>query len=201
MIRTIIFDIGNVLADFNWRAYLDSFALPEQEDRIVERTLVLSPLWAEIDRGRLSDEELLAQICKSAPEQEMLIRRVYSGAGMAVSQNAYAPGLLKRLKELGYQIYILSNYGKTFYEERLSNFEFLRYSDGQVISYQEQYIKPEPEIYQILLSRYQICPEEAVFFDDLPKNLETAKTFGINTVQVRGYESIEEGLRNFDIEL
>ena len=114
MIRTIIFDIGNVLADFNWRAYLDSFALPEQEDRIVERTLFLSPLWAEIDRGRLSDEELLAQICKSAPEQEMLIRRVYSGAGMAVSQNAYAPGLLKRLKELGYQIYILSNYGKTF---------------------------------------------------------------------------------------
>lgn len=201
MIRTIIFDIGNVLADFNWRAYLDSFALPEQEDRIVERTLFLSPLWAEIDRGRLSDEELLAQICKSAPEQEMLIRRVYSGAGMAVSQNAYAPGLLKRLKELGYQIYILSNYGKTFYEERLSNFEFLRYSDGQVISYQEQYIKPEPEIYQILLSRYQICPEEAVFFDDLPKNLETAKTFGINTVQVRGYESIEEGLRGFDIEL
>ena len=201
MIRTIIFDIGNVLADFNGRAYLDSFALPEQEDRIVERTLFLSPLWAEIDRGRLSDEELLAQICKSAPEQEMLIRRVYSGAGMAVSQNAYAPGLLKRLKELGYQIYILSNYGKTFYEERLSNFEFLRYSDGQVISYQEQYIKPEPEIYQILLSRYQICPEEAVFFDDLPKNLETAKTFGINTVQVRGYESIEEGLRNFDIEL
>ena len=201
MIRTIIFDIGNVLADFNWRAYLDIFALPEQEDRIVERTLFLSPLWAEIDRGRLSDEELLAQICKSAPEQEMLIRRVYSGAGMAVSQNAYAPGLLKRLKELGYQIYILSNYGKTFYEERLSNFEFLRYSDGQVISYQEQYIKPEPEIYQILLSRYQICPEEAVFFDDLPKNLETAKTFGINTVQVRGYESIEEGLRNFDIEL
>ena len=201
MIRTIIFDIGNVLADFNWRAYLDSFALPEQEDRIVERTLFLSPLWAEIDRGRLSDEELLAQICKSAPEQEMLIRRVYSGAGMAVSQNAYAPGLLKRLKELGYQIYILSNYGKTFYEERLSNFEFLRYSDGQVISYQEQYIKPEPEIYQILLSRYHICPEEAVFFDDLPKNLETAKTFGINTVQVRGYESIEEGLRNFDIEL
>lgn len=201
MIRTIIFDIGNVLADFNWRAYLDSFALSEQEDRIVERTLFLSPLWAEIDRGRLSDEELLAQICKSAPEQEMLIRRVYSGAGMAVSQNAYAPGLLKRLKELGYQIYILSNYGKTFYEERLSNFEFLRYSDGQVISYQEQYIKPEPEIYQILLSRYQICPEEAVFFDDLPKNLETAKTFGINTVQVRGYESIEEGLRNFDIEL
>lgn len=201
MIRTIIFDIGNVLADFNWRAYLDSFALPEQEDRIVERTLFLSPLWAEIDRVRLSDEELLAQICKSAPEQEMLIRRVYSGAGMAVSQNAYAPGLLKRLKELGYQIYILSNYGKTFYEERLSNFEFLRYSDGQVISYQEQYIKPEPEIYQILLSRYQICPEEAVFFDDLPKNLETAKTFGINTVQVRGYESIEEGLRGFDIEL
>ena len=201
MIRTIIFDIGNVLADFNWRAYLDSYQLSEKEDKIVEASLFLSPLWAEIDRGRLSDEELLEEICKEVPEYKELICRIYAGAALAVNQNSYAPGLLKSLREQGYRIYILSNYGKTFYEQRLSHFEFLQYSDGQVVSYQEKYIKPEPEIYEILLSRYQIKPEEAVFLDDLPRNLETARKFGLNTVRVTGYESIIEGLRSFGIEV
>ena len=199
MVRTLIFDIGNVLADFNWRAYLAGWKLPEEERCIVERELFLSPLWKEIDRGKLSDEEILTRVCSKAPRLEETIRKIYGGAAVAVSQNDYAPGLLKRLKEQGFRIYILSNYGKTFYEEQLSHFEFLRYTDGQVVSYQEGHIKPEPEIYEKLLSRYGICPEEALFFDDLPENCRAAEAFGIHTIQVDGYESILRGLREYGI--
>ncbi|QNM06759.1 HAD family hydrolase [Qiania dongpingensis] len=201
MIRSLIFDIGNVLADFNWRDYLDGFSLSKEEDQAVTEALFLSPKWKEVDRGRLPDEELLASICEDAPGYVEQVRRVYAEAAAAVEQNSYAAGLLKGLKEQGYRIYILSNYGKTFFEERLSRFEFLQYADGQVISYQVQSVKPEPEIYEALISRYQICPEEAVFFDDLPQNLETARQFGLHTVLVTGYESIVEGLKKFDIEI
>lgn len=199
MIRTLIFDIGNVLAAFDWRGYLDSWKLPEEDDEVVERVLFKSPMWKEVDRGSRSDEELLKIICREAPEHETLIRRIYAGAGIAVREYPYAPGLLKRLKEMGYRIYILSNYGKTFYEERKPYFHFLEYTDGRVISYQEKQVKPEPEFYETLLSRYEICPEESVFFDDLPANLEAAEKFGIHTVQVTGYESIIEGLEQFGI--
>ncbi|MCD2492035.1 HAD family phosphatase [Lacrimispora sp. NSJ-141] len=201
MIRSVIFDIGNVLADFNWRDYLERFSFSEEEERAVTEALFLSPKWKEVDRGRLPDEELLVSICEDVPGYEEQVRRVYAGAAAAVEQNSYAAGLLKGLKEQGYRIYILSNYGKTFFEERLSRFEFLQYADGQVISYQVQSVKPEPEIYETLISRYQICPEEAVFFDDLPQNLETARQFGLHTVLVTGYESIVEGLKKFDIEI
>ena len=199
MIRTLIFDIGNVLADFNWRGYLDGWRLSKEEDEIVERTLFMSPMWKEVDRGSRSDEELLTIICREAPAHEELIRRIYAGAGAAVQEYAYAPGLLRQLKEQGYGIYILSNYGKTFYEERKPYFHFLEYTDGQVISYQEKHVKPEPEIYETLLARYGICPEETVFFDDLAANLEAAEEFGIHTVRVTGYESIREGLLRFGI--
>ncbi|MCI8549146.1 MAG: HAD family phosphatase [Lachnospiraceae bacterium] len=201
MVHTLIFDIGNVLADFNWRSYLNSWKLPAKEHEIVEQALFLSPMWKEVDRGQLPDEEILSIICREAPGYENLIREIYAGAAVAVSENDYAPGLLKQLKEQGYRIYVLSNYGKTFYEQRLSSFKFLEYTDGQVISYQEKHIKPEPEIYKTLLSRYGIIPEEAVFFDDLPANLEAAKKFGIHTVQVTGYESIVKGLGQFGIRL
>ena len=70
-----------------------------------------------------------------------------------------------------------------------------------VLSFWNKHIKPEPEIYKTLLSRYGIIPEEAVFFDDLPANLEAAKKFGIHTVQVTGYESIVKGLGQFGIRL
>ena len=62
-------------------------------------------------------------------------------------------------------------------------------------------MKPEPGIYEALLERYKIRPEEAVFFDDLPQNLEAARRFGLSTVLVTGYESIVEGLRSFGIEI
>lgn len=201
MIHTLIFDIGNVLAAFDWKGYLDGWSLTEEEHKVVEQVLFMGPMWKEVDRGSRPDEEILDIICAEAPGHGELIRRVYAGAGVAVQQYSYAPGLLKQLKELGYQIYILSNYGKTFYEERKPFFQFLEYVDGMVISYQEKQIKPEPEIYETLLSRYGICPEEAVFFDDLPANLEAAKKFGIHTVQVAGYESIVAGLERFGIRL
>ncbi|MCI8506147.1 MAG: HAD family phosphatase [Lachnospiraceae bacterium] len=201
MIHTLIFDIGNVLADFNWRGYLAGWKLPKEEHEIVEQALFMSPMWKEVDRGACPDEELLNLICKKAPGYEELIRRIYAGAGVAVQEYAYAPGMLKQLKEMGYGVYILSNYGKAFYEERKPYFHFLEYTDGQVISYQEKQVKPEPEIYETLLSRYQICPEESVFFDDLRANLEAAEEFGIHTVQVTGYESILEGLGRFGIRL
>ena len=66
MIRTLIFDIGNVLADFDWKGYLAGWKLPEEERRVVERELFLSPLWKEIDRGVLSDEEILRRVCAAA---------------------------------------------------------------------------------------------------------------------------------------
>ncbi len=201
MIRTIIFDIGNVLADFKWREYLDSFSLPDEEREAIERVLFLNPRWQEIDRGKVPEDEILAEACAEAPRYEASIRRIYSGAAEAVSQNSYAPALLRSLKKLGYRIYILSNYGKTFFEDRLSCFEFLNYVDGRVVSYEVHSVKPEPEIYEALLERYKIRPEEAVFFDDLPQNLEAARRFGLSTVLVTGYESIVEGLRSFGIEI
>ena len=51
-----------------------------------------------------------------------------------------------------------------------------------VISYEIKHIKPEKEIYEELIRRYGIVPEEAVFIDDLPGNIEAAKEFGFRTV-------------------
>ena len=51
-----------------------------------------------------------------------------------------------------------------------------------IYSYKEKCIKPEEKIYKTLLTRYNIKPENAIFFDDRPENVEAAKMLGIQGV-------------------
>ena len=59
MIKNIVFDIGNVLVEFGWKPYFDKFNLtPEEFERLVNAT-VKSNVWNEMDRGAVSEEEIL----------------------------------------------------------------------------------------------------------------------------------------------
>ena len=59
--------------------------------------------------------------------------------------------------------------------------EIYRAFDGEVVSCEERVVKPEDRIYEILLQRYGLKPEETLFIDDRRGNLEAAARFGIAT--------------------
>ena len=66
--------------------------------------------------------------------------------------------------------------------------DFLPYTDGGILSWKEGLIKPQPEIYALLLERFQLIPQECVFLDDTAKNLDAAKEFGIHTILYQNQE-------------
>ena len=77
MIKNVVFDIGNVLAGFVWQDFFKSFGFSQEIcERIADAT-VRDPFWSEVDRGVLSDEELLAGFIKRDPEIEGEIRQVF----------------------------------------------------------------------------------------------------------------------------
>ena len=55
-------------------------------------------------------------------------------------------------------------------------------------------MKPDPEIYRILLERFNLKPEECVFIDDFPKNIEAARKAGMNGIVFTDVKSAKEGL-------
>jgi putative hydrolase of the HAD superfamily len=81
----------------------------------------------------------------------------------------------------------------------MENFKFYKHVDGGVISYEVKHIKPEPEIYEDIIRKYNINPEEAVFLDDIQANLDGAKAFGFHTVLVSGYEKALADLRELGV--
>ena len=74
------------------------------------------------------------------------------------------------------------------------------YMDGGILSYQDLVIKPEPEIYRLLIERYHLIPEECVFLDDLQANLDGAAAFGIHTILFKNQQDAIKQLKKLGVE-
>lgn len=200
MITTIIFDIGNVLADFSWKEHYESFGYDEAMVERIAKATVKNPTWNEYDRGVMSSEEIVREFVESDPEIEQDIRRVLKDLGAMVKRNDYAIPWLKELKAKGYRVLYLSNFSEKAETDCAHALDFIPYMDGGILSYQEKVIKPMPEIYQLLLDRYNLKPEECVFMDDTVVNLEGAEKFGIHTIHFCNKEQAVRELRALGVE-
>ena len=195
MIRNIIFDIGNVLTDFRWKEFLEDKGFDEAMVKRIAKASVQSTVWNEIDRGVWSMEELMQTFIRQDPEIEEELRRAYGNITGMVTKRAYAIPWIQELREKGYRVYYLSNFSEKAYEDCADALDFLPYTDGGILSYREKLVKPDPEIYRRLLSRYSLEAQESVFLDDTAMNVEAAERLGIHGICFRTKEQVEEELR------
>ena len=187
MIDTIIFDIGNVLLDFDYMKHFRSLFDEETAQTIANISVRKLDVWLEMDRGVLSYDEAVALVIRGAPHLEKEIRLAVKALYDRVEAYPYATEWVKSLKEQGYRIYILSNYGEKPFAASKARMPFLDYVDGTLLSCQVQDVKPSAAIYQALCDRFQIEPGKAVFIDDSPLNVAGAKSFGLNTILFTDY--------------
>lgn len=201
MIRNIIFDIGQVLANFRWKEYIRDLGYNEDMNQRIAKATVLSPYWNEVDRGAISMEEIMEGCISLDKEIEKEIRHFFEDRREIVREYDYSEELVHTLKKNGYKVYLLSNYGEENFSYVKDVFRFLPLVDGGIISYEVKKIKPEPEIYQALIEKYQINPNESVFLDDLEKNLEAAKIFGFHTILFQTLDGAMSELRELGVNI
>lgn len=194
MITTIIFDIGNVLVDFNWKEYIASFGFSKEMQEKLAKATMLSREWDEFDRGVLEIEDIIQKFVKNDSTVEKEIRIICENVHDMLGRRDYAIPWIQDLKKKGYGVYYLSNFSRKAEVECAHTLDFLPYMDGGILSYQEKVIKPEPEIYQILIDRYHLIPEQCVFMDDKPENCEGARKAGMHTIVFTTKEEAEKEL-------
>lgn len=200
-IKTVIFDVGMVLVDFCWKAYLEELYTDPAQVEELGKCIFLDPLWEERDLGLMSEAEYVDRFCVRYPEHETEIRRVFSEIYRATREYPASAAWLQSIHDQGYQVLILSNFAEAGFTYIEQHYDFFRYVDGIVVSYRERTAKPEPKIYQILLERYGRRAEECIFVDDRPANLQPAAELGIHTVLASSHEAAVQELREkFGIE-
>ena len=201
MIKTIIFDIGNVLSDFCWREFLEQKGFDEETIDRIAAASVLSDSWNEIDRGVWSEEEILDSFVKNDPSLERELREAFGNIAGIVKLRDYACDWIRELKAKGYGVYYLSNFSKKAEEECPDSLAFLPLMDGGILSYTVKLIKPNPAIYELLLSRYDLKACECVFLDDTMRNVEGARNCGIEAICFKSKEQATEELRALGVEV
>ena len=187
MIDTIIFDIGNVLLDFDYMKHFRSLFDEEIAQTIADISIRNLAVWQEMDRGVLSYDEAVELVIQGAPRLEKEIRLAVKELYDRVESYPYATQWVKSLKEKGYRVYILSNYGEKPFAASKGRMPFLQYMDGRLLSYEIREVKPNAAIYQALCDRFHIDPRKAVFIDDSAINIAGAKAFGLHTVHFTDY--------------
>ena len=182
-ISTVIFDIGDVLVSANIKDYL--MADPEIPNDVIDELL---KLWF-IDKDEVDDtmdldtyreivnKRMGTEFSKYAPN-------LFKANIDCVNTFDYTIPMIQDLKDKGYKVYYLSNWSAWTHDllQEAGKFDFLKLMDGGVFSYDVGYMKPNEEIYKILLNKYKINPEEAIFFDDREENIEAANKLRIHGV-------------------
>lgn len=176
---TVIFDVGNVLVRFAPRERLTETYDAATADALCA-AMFDTPHWKELDRGVLPLEQILHAVQQENPAVAHLIEDVvYRQYPTWLSPIEESAAYLPRLKAAGYRLYVLSNFGETFFAQLRPVVGFFEAFDGIVLSGAEKLLKPDPVLYHVLLERYAIDPSRAVFFDDLPENVQAARDVGL----------------------
>ena len=204
MIKNIIFDIGNVILNFNLANILPKFTGNKEEQKFILDNIINSPEWlgnALIDTGYIKKEDAI-EIVKDRTNHvnDELISNFWNNYNDYALIDNRVIDLIKGLKENDYKIYLLSNINP-YTHDFVKTSGLFDIVDGYVLSYIEHKIKPYESIYKTLISRYDLNPKECLFIDDREENILTANKLGVlgKNVEADNYDSIINLLEQYNI--
>lgn len=178
----VVFDVGNVLLRWDPRNLYRKVFSDEAQMEWFLSTVCTSQWNVEQDRGRDWDEAV-ALLVKDYPDHEPAIRAFHERWEETVSgvieENV---ALLGRLREAGVPTYCITNFSGPKFRLAQTRYPFLASFDGIIVSGDERLLKPQPEIYNLLLSRYGLEAGSCIFIDDSKANVDGARAVGMHAI-------------------
>ena len=187
MIRNIVFDMGNVMIRFDPGYFITREGITDPADRkLVMNELFQSVEWAQMDSGVLTEETAEPLVMARIPDRlKASVRRLLYNWSSPRDTIPGMEDLVRRLKNAGYGIWLLSNASKAqhVYWPKVP---VSRLFDGKLISCDIGFVKPMREIYEAFITKFCLVPEECVFIDDAANNVAGAVACGWHGIVFHG---------------
>ena len=205
MIKNIIFDLGNVIINYNQKKIINNFTEKEEEIKYIYDEIFHAPEWTLMDLGDITNDGAIEIINKRNEfKYEKLTQDFLHEWYKKQPTNRDIVEIAKILKNNGYNLFVLSNMANQTYEY-FKNDEFFSLCTGIVISAHEHVKKPDEKVYRLLLDRYNLNAEECLFIDDddSGKNYETANKIGIKgrRIMPNQVEDVKKLLLEFGVKI
>jgi glucose-1-phosphatase len=196
VIRSILFDLGNVLVPFDiqrgYKQLSQASGLPQEEVAVRIRE---SGLYEVYESGQIETDSFLDEFTKVLGYRSSLeeFREVWNS--IFFPHTATSEELVVDLKSR-YRLVLLSNTNDLHFNWLRERYPILNHFDAYTLSYQVGAMKPSERIYAAAVENAQCKPEECFFTDDIEKYVEAARSFGIDAEQFVGEETLRAHLRN-----
>jgi 2-haloacid dehalogenase len=196
-IDAVIFDLGGVLLDWNPRyLYRKLFDDEEAMERFLREVCTME--WHEANDRGVPFEVTCAQLAAEHPEYA---EHIWAW-GTRTEEMVSGPidGTVEILRELtqdgDVRVFALTNMEAHTYPLRRERYDFLGWFEGTVVSSAEGIIKPDAQIFRVLLERYGLEAGSTLMIDDSPRNIEAARALGMPTVLFRSPEALRRELED-----
>ena len=192
-IEAVVFDIGNVLIEWNPERFFDSRIGEDRRKRLFSE-VPLADMNDGVDRGdHFSDA--VARMAGSHPEWAPEIQLWHDNwIDMASPSIDHSVRLLRGLRARGVPVFALSNFGVQTFEIAQAHYPFLTEFDHRYISGHIGSIKPEAQIYELLETTCGVMPEALFFTDDRADNIAVAEARGWQTHLFEGPDGLAQRL-------
>jgi putative hydrolase of the HAD superfamily len=198
----IVFDFAGVV--FHWqplallRATLPRHAADEAAARALMHVLFQGFLpggdWADFDLGLVEPAELAARIARRTGIAPPDVRALIDAIPASLQADGPTVDLMRRLKRAGHRLYYLSNMPAPYADHLERNHAFFDLFDDGVFSARVQKMKPDAAIFHEAARRFGRAPAELLFIDDVPHNVDAARTLGWQALHYRGAADCEAAL-------
>lgn len=194
-IDAVVFDIGGVLLDWDPRyLYRKLFDDESEMNRFLEQVCTME--WHERHDLGYSVLESCEKLATAHPEHAGVIRAwERRSEEMVAGPIDGSIEILRELRQLGVPCYALTNMERETYPRRVARYPFLRWFDGSVVSGFEGVAKPDPKIFELLLSRFDLRPSRTLVIDDSVANVKAARSVGMRALRFRSPARLRGELR------
>lgn len=107
--------------------------------------------------------------------------------------------VIEKLKDSGFKIGLLSVHAKEWIEFCEQKYNYYKLFDEIVYSFEIGELKPAREPFEMILKKLGANPQECIFIDDSQRNLSTADSIGIKTIQFKNSEQLYRDLNSLSI--
>lgn len=184
--KNVIFDLGAVMFNWNPKAISENFTDDVVLQEKIQSQLYYHQDWIDFDCAHITETQAIERASKRLEipleDSEELFKQTKESL-VLISKTF---DVLKQVKEKGLNAYCLSNISPELFNYLYERHELFKLFDGIVTSGVENTGKPGKRIFEIILERYRLRPEETLFIDDSIANTATATEFGVNTVTFEG---------------
>jgi 2-haloacid dehalogenase len=191
-VKKFLFDLGNVFFDWNPKRILKPIFNDDERMNFFINNISFPLLDTRCDAG-ITIEVAVNDAVKKFPDFEKEIKLYYPNhKNMVGGFFQKTVDIFYKVKNLNYPCYVLSNWSAETYEGMEETYPFLKDFDGKIISGRDFLIKPDPAIYELAISRFDLVPQETLFIDDRLDNIEAAQKLNFQTIHLTDPSLIQE---------